>query len=175
MNLQTDPFRAICEALAPILQVQIPTLKRAQIGWPDGKFLQVDGNLPAVFFWEVSDTEKTVVSRLDVHKSTSIANGSGYVYTEQGRVTYLLQISLFANTPEDRSSTGWTIMQYLITNYRFTLADGETATFKYKGKHDSEGETNYYQRDMTFEVITRVLDVTAAQKVATIIKTTTLP
>lgn len=174
MNLQDEPFKVICEALAQVLKATVPTLKRAQIGWPDVKFLQVDSNLPSVFFWEVSDTEKNVVSRLNVHKSTSNPDGSGYVYTEQGRIFYLLQISLFTNTLEDRSSIGWVIMQYLITNYRLTLADGETATFKYKGKHDDQGETNYYQRDITFEVWTRVLDATPAQKVKTLAPTTTI-
>lgn len=168
MNLQDEPYRVICEALETVMLAQNPTLKSAKIGWPDAKFTKVDGNLPAVFFWEVSDTEHSVVSRLNVHKSTTNPDGTGYIFTEQGRVFYLLQISLFTNTPEDRSSIGWAIMQYLITNYRLTLADGETATFKYKGKHDAQGETNYYQRDLTFEVWTRVLDATPAQKVATL-------
>lgn len=174
MNLQDEPFKAICEALATVLQAQIPALKRIQIGWPDIKYLDVDGNLPSVFFVEVSDTEKNVVSRLNTHKTTLNADGStGYIYTEQGRIFYLLQISLFANTKEDRSSIGWEIMQYLITNYRITLADGETATFKYKGKHDDQGETNYYQRDLTFEVQTRILDAQAATKVTDLSQTTT--
>lgn len=168
MNLQADPFRSICEALAPALQAKIPALIIAQIGWPDSKFLETEGNLPSVFFWEVSDVARNVVSRIKPHKSTTNPDGSGYVFTEQSRVFYLMQISLFTSTPEERSTHGWTIMQHLITNYRLTLADGETATFKYKGKHDDEGETNYYQRDLTFEVWTRVLDAKPAQKVSTL-------
>ena len=174
MNLQAEPFVAICEALKVALQAQIPALKRIQIGWPDAKFLQVDGNLPSVFFVEVSDIGKNVVSRLSIHKKTLNADGNtGYIYTEQGRIFYLLQISLFTNTKEDRSSIGWAIMQYFITNYRLTLADGETATLKYKGKHDDEGETNYYQRDITFEAWTRILDAQAATKITTLQPTTT--
>ncbi len=180
MNLQKEPFQAICEALAaaindqiviynnsiPGVMGQIPQLKNAQVGWPDPKWLQVDGNLPAVFFVQISETGKNIVSRFKVHKVVDNGDGTGTVYTEQLRLSMMLQMSLFTNTPQDRAALGWLIKQYMITNYRLALADGEYAMFEFKGDHQGkQGETNFYQRDMTFTVTARVLDATSAYKV----------
>lgn len=160
----------ICEALANVLKQQIPQLKNAQAGWVEPKFLSVDKNLPAVFFIQVSETSKNIASRLKTHKTVTNPDGkTGFIYTEQLRLFFLLQISLFTNTKSDRASIGWSIKQYLVTNYRLSLTDGEFAMFKLKGDHQSQkGETNFYQRDLTFEVSARVLDATSATKITSI-------
>ena len=175
MNLQEEPFQAICESLSTTLKTQITQLKNAIAGWPETKWLQIDGNLPSVFFLQVSETSKNIVSRYDIHKTVINADGTGHIYTEQLRLFFLIQISLFTNTPQDRASIGWLLKQYLVTNYRLPLSDGEYAVFTLKGDHESiKGETNFYQRDLTFEVTARVLDATSATKVTTLNDTITL-
>lgn len=169
MNIQEEPFKVICEALAPILKDQAPQLKNAIAGWPDPKWLKVDGNLPSIFFVQVSEISKNVTNRLDIHKQITNPDGTGYIVTEQLRIFFLLQISLFTNTPQDRASVGWAIKQYLATNYRIPLLDGEFTMLKLKGDHESEkGETNFYKRDLTFEVTARILDATPATKVTSL-------
>lgn len=169
MNLQKDPFQSVCEALAQVLKSEITQIKYAEAGWPDSKWLQVDGNLPSIFFLQISEVGKNVANRLQVHKTVVNPDGTGYIYTEQKRLFFLIQISLFTNTPADRASIGWKIKQYLTTHYRILLSDGEYAMFKEKGDHQSiKGEKNFYQRDLTFEVTGRVLDATPATKVASI-------
>lgn len=169
MNIQIDPYQAICEALESVLKAQVPKLKNVKAGWPDPKFLKVDGNLPSVFLLDISETSKNIANRLQVHKNIINSDGTGYIVTEQKRLFFLLQLSLFTNSQTDRASIGWTIKQYLTSNYRIPLADGEFALFKEKGDHSSKkGETNFYQRDLTFEVTARVLDATAANKVTSI-------
>jgi len=172
MNLQQEPFQAIGISLATALKTQASQLKNAIVGWPDTKWLGVDGNLPSVFFVEISEIGKNVVSRYKIHKTVDNGDGTGTIYTEQLRLSLLIQASLFTNTPQDRASLGWSIKQYLVTNYRLALSDGEYAIFKLKGDHQSiEGETNFYQRDLTFEVSARVLDATTSYKVTSIIPT----
>ena len=167
--IQEEPFQVVCEALASVLKTQVPQLKNAIAGWPESKWLQVDGNLPSIFFVQVSEMPKNVANRLDIHKQITNPDGTGYIVTEQLRLCFLLQISLFTNTPQDRASVGWAIKQYLATNYRIPLSDGEFAMFKLKGDHPSEkGETNFYKRDLTFEVTARILDATPATKVTSI-------
>jgi hypothetical protein len=166
LNIQKEPFQAVCEALAPILKAQIPQIKNAIAGWPEPKWLKVDGNLHSVFFVQVS---KNIANRLDIHKQIINPDGTGYIVTEQLRLFFLLQISLFTNTPQDRASIGWAVKQYLTTNYRIPLSDGEFAMFKLKGDRESEkGESNFYKRDLTFQVTARVLDVTPATKVTSL-------
>lgn len=169
MNIQKEPFQAVCEALAPVLKTQSPELKNAIAGWPEPKWLKVDGNLPSVFFVQISETSTNKTNRLDIHKKIINPDGTGYIVTEQLRLFFLLQITLFTNTPQDRTAIGWEIKQYLGTSYRLPLSDGEFAKFKLKGDRQSEkGETNYYKRDLTFEVTARILDATPATKVTSI-------
>jgi|GEM_PF-5662314 len=172
MNLQQEPLQVIGTALATALKAQSSQLKNATLGWPDTKWLGVDGNLPSVFFMEISETSKNVVSRYKIHKVVDNGDGTGSIYTEQLRLFLLLQVTLFTNTPQDRAAIGWIIKQYLVTNYRLLLSDGEYAMFKLKGDHQSgEGETNFYQRDLTFAVSARVLDATSAYKVTNLVPT----
>jgi hypothetical protein len=150
--------------------VQCPTLKTAIVGWPDPKFLGEDSNFPAVFFTETSEKGKNIVSRRAVHKIVDNHDGTGQIVREVLRLYYLLTITLFTNTPESRASIGWGIKQYLVTNYRLIMADGESAMFKYGGDHQSEKpDIRRYQRDLTFTVQARVLAATAANKVTEII------
>jgi hypothetical protein len=141
-------------------------------GWPDPKFLGEDSNLPAIFFTEVSETGKNIVSRRDVHKTTDNGDGTGEIVREALRLYYLLAVTLFTNTPESRASIGWGIKQYLIDNYRLIMADGESAMFKYDGDHQSEKpDLRLYKRDLTFTVQARVLAATASNKVIQLLPT----
>lgn len=169
MIIQEEPFKVISESLSKILKIQISQLKNATAGWPEPKWLKVDKNLPSIFFIQVSEISKNVTNRLKVHKKIVNSDGTGYIVTEQLRLFFLLQMSLFTNTPQDRASLGWAIKQHLVTNYRIPLSDGEFAMFKLKGDRESiKGETNFYQRDLTFEVTARVLDATQATKVTSL-------
>lgn len=169
-NVQEDVFQCMCEALAPVLLAQCPTLKHVLIGWPEPKYLGEDANLPAVFFTETSEKGKNIVSRRAVHKIIDNGDGTGQIVREVLRLYYMLTITLFTNTPEDRASIGWGVKQYLVSNYRLIMADGESAMFKYGGDHESEKPSlRRYQRDMTFTVQARVLAATASNKVTEII------
>jgi hypothetical protein len=134
-------------------------VKNTILGWPDTKFFTVDGNLPSLFVFPVSDTGKHLASRETVHASVTNADGTITVYREKLRLFYLLQLSLFTKTPEDRSNIGWQIQQYFVSNPQLQIGipNVETSVFKYKSQHNPPGETNFYQRDMTFEVTARVL------------------
>lgn len=154
---QKDPFQTITDAIKPI--VSQFGVKNTMLGWPDTKYFQVDGNLPSLFVFPVSDTGKHLASRETIHAVVPNDDGTVTVYKEQLRLFYLLQLSLFTNTKEDRSDIGWQIQQYFVSNPQLQIGipDVETSVFKYKGQHNPPGETNLYQRDMTFEVTARVL------------------
>ncbi|NRD80286.1 hypothetical protein HPT25_23470 [Bacillus sp. BRMEA1] len=176
MNTQKDPLQSIQEAIKPI--VAPFGVKTTLLGWPDPKYFQVDGNLPLLAILPVSDTTKHLASRETVHASipnpyvtlngqdqldgTDLLNNAptATVYKETLRLFYLLQLSIFTKTPEDRSNIGWQIQQYFVNNPQlsFGIPGVETGVFKYKGQHDLPGETNFYQRALTFEVSARVLD-----------------
>lgn len=159
MTTQQDPLQSITEALAPIMMTF--GIQNTLLGWPDTKDFQMDGNLPLVAVFPVSDTSKHLVSRENVHATIPNEDGvTATVYKEKLRLFYLMQISLFTKTPEDRSNIGWQIQQYLVSNPQLQIGipDVETSIFKYKGQRNPPGETNFYQRDMTFEVTARVLD-----------------
>ena len=175
MNEQIEPFQAIATALQTVLQANVPGLKTVQIGWPDTRWSGVDHAtpqgppLPGLFLVQVSEVGKNYCSRFLRHKTTIGTGGAGQVYTEQLRLAIMLQMSLFTNTPQDRAAIGWAIKQFLTTNYRQPLADGEYTILKLHGDHQSaKGETNFYQRDLTFVASARVLDATAATMVTTL-------
>jgi hypothetical protein len=163
LTIQKDPLQSITEALSPIMSPF--GVKYCELGWPDTKYSNVDGNLPSLFVFPISDTGKHLASRETVHASIPNEDGvTATVYKEKLRLFYLLQLSLFTKTPEERSNIGWQVEQYLISNPQLQIGipNVETAVFKYKGQHNPPGETNFYQRDMTFEVTARVLDLETA-------------
>ncbi len=169
-NIQEDVFQCMCEALGPTLTQKLPQIKSAMVGWPDPKFIKEDGNFPAVFFKETSEKGTNIVSRRAVHKIVDNGDGTGEIVREVLRLYYLLTITLFTNTPEDRAAIGWGIKQYLVDNYRLIMADGESAMFHYGGDHESDiPNLRRYQRDLTFTVQARVLAATQSWKVTQII------
>ncbi|MDB5083312.1 MAG: hypothetical protein JWN30_198 [Bacilli bacterium] len=155
---QADPLQSITAALRPIISPMGIDPNKVMLGWPQPKFFQVDGNLPALAIFSVSDSGKNVVSRENVHAVVKTGL-TAMVYKEALRKTYLLQFSLFAYTPEDRSNIGWSIEQYLSSNPQLQIGipGVETAIFKYKGHHDAPGEAKFFQRDINYEVTARVL------------------
>lgn len=168
-NMQKDPLQSITLALQPIF-ANFGVLN-TQLGWPDTKFFTADGNLPAVAIVSAGGNAKNIVSRETVHAIVQNGNGTATAYYEKLRLFYLLQISLFTYTPQDRSNIGWNIEQYLVTNpqLQFGIPGVETAIFLMKSiPHDDEGETNFYQRDLTFQVQARVLDAETAQVMKTL-------
>lgn len=169
-NLQTDPIQSIITALQNIFMPS--PFKNVVGGWPDTQYFTVDGNLPSLFIFFVGETGKHLASRENVHAVVKDANGTtATVYKEKLRLSYLFQLSVFASTPEDRSNLGWQVKQYLVSNPQLqigTLGAGvETAVFAFKGERDDQGETKFYQRDITFEVSARVLDAQTAVPIAT--------
>lgn len=157
MITQIDPLQSITTAIG---QVVAPFgVKNTILGWPDTKYFQVDGNLPSLFVFPVSDTGKHLASRETIHAVVPNSDGTVTVYKEQLRLFYLLQLSLFTNTQEDRSNIGFQIQQYFVSNPQLQIGipGVETSVFSYKGQHNPPGETNFYQRDITFQVTARVL------------------
>lgn len=160
---QIDPLQSITLALQPIFAPF--GVKHTLLGWPDTKFFGADGNLPAVAIISANDKGRNLASRETIHAAILNPDGLTYtVYREKLRVTYLLQISLFTYTPEDRSNIGWQIEQYLVTNPQLQIGipGVETAVFHYRGQRDAPGETRFYQRDIQFEATARVLSTETA-------------
>lgn len=169
MTDQKDPLQSITEALQSIFSSY--GVKRTQLGWPDTKYFQVDGNLPFVAITSVGGDQKHLASRNTIHATVDNGDGTGVVYYEQERLFYLLQFSLFTNTPQDRSNIGWNIQKYFTTNPQLSygIPGVETGIFKPKGiPRDDQGETNFYRRDITFEVTARVLDSESGPMLKTI-------
>lgn len=169
MNTMTDPLQTITTAIGQ--KVTSFGVKNTLLGWPDTKYFQVDGNLPSLFVFPVSDTAKHLASRETVHAVVNNADGvTATVYKEKLRLFYLLQLSIFTNTQEDRSNIGWQIQQYFVSNPQLAIGipNVETAVFKYKGQHNPAGETQFYQKDLTFEVTARVLDTQTAYLAQTV-------
>lgn len=170
MTIQTDPLQSITLALRTLFTTAPFNLKNVILGWPDSKFFQADGNLPSLAIFEVSDTGSHKASRETTHAVVQNLDGiTNTLYKEKLRVTYLLQLSLFTYTEQDRSNLGWMIQQYLVSNPQLVLdANGvETSIFSYMGQHNPPGETKFYQRDMNFEVTARVLDISTQYRLKT--------
>ncbi len=175
MNIQSEPFVDIATNLGAVLLGLLPELKHAKIGWPDRKWLQVEGNRPSVFFVDVSETGQHYVSQFDTHRTVIKPDGTGQIIQEKLRLKTLVQISLFTSTKGDRDQLGWQMKQHLITRYRLPLLDystatpaptGEYAILRYRGDHkEAAGEANFWKRDLTFEAQSRVLDAITARRV----------
>lgn len=167
---QQDPLQSITIALRNILTAAPYNVKNVLLGWPDTKFFQTDHNLPALAIFPVSDSGKHLTSRFTTHAVVQNSDGvTNTLYTEKLRITYLLQLSLFTYTEQDRSNIGWMIQQYLVSNPQLALDQNnvETSIFSYKGQHNPPGETRFYQRDLTFEVTARVLDESTQYRLKT--------
>ena len=181
---QNEPFFDLASNLSAILLAQVPQLQQAKIGWPDRKWFQVETNLPGVFLVDISETGRHAVSQFATHREVKNADGTGQIITEKLRLRTLLQISLFTNTKGDREQLGWQIKQYLIANYRLPILDytqatptptGEHMMLYYRGDHkELRGEANFWQRDLTFEVQSRVLDAVPGHSASRIVVSQTL-
>lgn len=158
-----NPFEAIATALATALQTQFPQLLVAQAGWPDTKWLTTDGNKPGVFFVEVSESGAPARSRYQPWATDAVTT-----YYETSRQQLLIQITQVSSTPEERSSLGYGIQQYLINLLQLPLADGQKSLIRYKGDVSPQGETNFYMRHLTFQFQARILQAIAGTPVTTI-------
>lgn len=177
MNIQNEPMFDIASNFSAVLLQVAPELKHALVGWPDRKWIQVENQLPAVFFVDVSETGRHYISQTAVSNTVDKGDGTGYLVREKMRLRTMIQVSLFTNTKSDRDRIGWLIKQHLITNYRIPIIDYAAATPAPTGEHllvffrndrkDIEGEANFWRRDLTFEIQSRVLDAEAAFKVTT--------
>lgn len=168
MNIQNEPMFDIASNLAGILLAECPALKSAKIGWPDRKWLQVEKNLPAIFLVDVSERGEHAVSQHAVSSTIRNPDGTGLVVYEKLRLHTLVQLSLFTHTKGDRDQLGWQIKRHFIINYRIPILDYTKATPAPTGEHlmlyfrgdrkELRGEANFYQRDLTFEIQSRVLE-----------------
>jgi hypothetical protein len=151
----------------------VPTLKYAPQGWPDPKWFEDTGvNFPSVFFVKVSEKGTNTTGRAKVFKTVTNSDGTGAVYFETKKMKYLLQLSVFTTCPQQRLDIGWAIKQYLINQIQLPINAVNTARFDFKGgDRILEGRDNFYRRDITFEVITRVLDGVQGYKVTSITPT----
>ena len=178
MLCQNEPMFDIAQNVGGILKTQFPVIKNAVIGWPDRKFLQVEKNLPAIFFTDVS--EKSEHQNPQFARSSTTPNSIKF---EKMMVWILVQITLFTNTSEQRDNLGFGIKQYLVSDYHIPILDytqatpadtGEFLLLTLMGDHREEkGEANLYQRDLTFKIQTRILDAIPAYKVSEIDDTNT--
>lgn len=175
VNIQNEPFVDVTNTLGAVLKAQFPVIKHAIIGWPESKWLQVDRNLPAIYFVDITEHGEYATSQLETHRTIRNDDGTGFIVKEKQRLHTLMQITLFSHTKAERDALGWGIKQYLIRNFRMELIDylkptpmptGEYMMLKYAGDHKEEkGEANFWQRDLTFLVQTRVLDAEVAYPV----------
>jgi len=185
---QKDPWEAICEALQYQIYSRFAEIKFALEGWPDTKFISIDGNLPSIFFLDIDGGQsENKVSRLQEHKRVYFPDGTGLIFTEQQRKTFILQMSLFTYTKEDRARLGIVIERYFETNYHIPLREfscaipGTGNLLKQEfvqmlprgAPHDGQGETRFYQRDFTFEATGRIFDIKTAYQVTEVIKSIT--
>lgn len=197
MNVQSEPFVTIARNLNALLHDVVENLQHFGVGWPDPKWLQVDSNLPSAFLHDLSETGASVVSRQEIHRQVVNEDGTGRILFEVMRLQTLVQISVLARSKDDRDDVAWRIKQYLIANPQIALVDytlatpadtGETALFFYRGDNKNPvGLPELYQRDLTFEMQTRVLEAVDAFRVdeieinqtvggnPTVTDTTTLP
>jgi len=170
---QNEPFIDIVDNLSAIIRSQFPTVKNALMGWPLPVWLQVEkNNLPAVFFVDISETGEHAVSQYLTHRTVKNSDGTGQIIKEKLRLHTLMQMTLFAPDKLTRDQLGWQIKQYFVTNYHIPLLDytqatpaptGEYMLLKFHGDHkEAEGEPNCWQRDLTLEVQSRVLDAVPA-------------
>ena len=176
INCQNEPIFDIASNLSAIIRSQFPTIKFAQLGWPDRKTFQVEHNLPTIFFTDISEKGEHAVSQYAIHSTTSNS-----ITQEKLRLHTMLQMSLFTNDRLTRDQLGWKIKQYFVTNFHIPLLDytlatpistGEYILMKFAGDHKEEkGEANFWQRDLTFVIQSRVLDSTTAYPVGQIIAT----
>jgi hypothetical protein len=179
LNCQNEPIFDIVSNLSAIIRSQFPAVKFAQLGWPDRKTFQVEHNLPAIFFADISEKGEHAVSQYAIHSTTSNS-----ITQEKLRLHTMLQMSLFTNDQLTRDQLGWKIKQYFVTNFHIPLLDytqstpistGEYILLKFAGDHKEEkGEANFWQRDLTFIVQSRVLDAVMAYPVGQIIATETI-
>ena len=190
-NIQNDPRYDIATNLGGIILAQWPQIKNAKRGWPDRKWLQVETNLPAVYFVDITRKGQHYVSQNAVHREIKNADGTGQIVRERLRLHTLLQMSLFTNTKSDRDALGWQFEQYFFAqnradgspNYRIEILDytkatpaptGEYMMLYYRGDHEDPGEANLYRRDLTLEVQTRVLDAIPGHSASRIVVAQTL-
>jgi len=177
MNLQNEPIFDIVSTWAGIILEQFPKIKLAKVGWPDKQWLQIDKNLPAVFFMDISETNEHAVSQYATHRTIKNTDGTGYILQEKLRLQTLMQMTLFTNDKLTRDQLGWKLKQYFVTNFRIGLIDytqatpqatGEYMLLNLRGDHkELKGETNFYQRDLTWQVQSRVLEAIPAYMIAT--------
>lgn len=163
MTTQQDPLLSITDALRDLF---VPKgIVSVNLGWPDATFLTTDTNFPCLWVYSASDKGQYLASTESVHAFVTNADGiSATVYKEKLRKIYTLQLSLFTKSDADRSSYGWMIEQQLVTypQLQIGIPNVETALFKYKSQYNPLAETNYYQRDINFDVTARVLDANTA-------------
>lgn len=173
INIQNEPILDISSNLSAIIRNQFPQIKFAQLGWPDRKTFQVERNLPAIFFADISEKGEHAVSQYATHRITSTS-----VIQEKLRLHTMIQMTLFTNDKLTRDQLGWKIKQYFVANFRFPLIDytlstplptGEYMLLSFAGdRKEEKGEANFWRRDITFVVQSRVLDAVTAYPVTTI-------
>lgn len=168
MNVQVDPLQSITTALSGIFTGL--GFSSVILGWPDPSLFQMDNKLPLLAVYNTSSNGKHLSSRDSIHATKLNTSGlTATVYQEKLRLFYLLQLSIFAHTVEDRSNLGWIVQQYLTSNPQIPIGipGVETSVFSFKsGPHDLSGEAKLFQRDLTFEVTARVLDAQTLVPVA---------
>ena len=172
MNIQNEPLFDIASNLSALLLQEVRALKHAILGWPDQKWIQVEGNRPSIFFVDVNESGHHAVSQYDVRRTVKRSDGTGLIVREKMRLRTTLQITLLAATKAERDDVGWQIKQYLINNFRLPILDFKQSTpaptdeymlLFFKNDHrESQGEANFWRRDLTFDVQTRVLDAEEA-------------
>lgn len=167
MICQNEAMYDITENIGHLLQAQFPQIKSFRRGWPNVKDFDVEGNLPAITFIDVG--EKIVYA--NPQDTISHTTSSSIVY-EKGRLYTLVQLSLFTNSRDIRDSLGFAIKQYLRVNYWIPILDysqttpNDTHEFMMiflEGDHRSQkGIANFYQRDLTLRIRTKLLDAATA-------------
>lgn len=182
MNIQNNAMYDIATNLAAHIRIATSSaVKRVKTAWPDQKWLQVDGGLPAVAIMDIGEKTGYATSQFEVQSQIVMPGpGASRLVYEKQRRRISVQMTLFCGDPDEREVLGELITQYFIANNRIPItnyklnppalsATGESLLIFYRGGHtELEGEANFWPLHLTWEIQSRVLDAVAATQVAQI-------
>ena len=161
MSVHTDPLQSIVTTLRnQFLGMNDLGLTDVRLGWPESGIVSVEGNLPALFVWPLSDQGD---ARADgsVHAMVKAPDQrTATVYREKLRKVYQLQLIVVAQTLEETHRIAWGVEQHLVLNPRLQLGvpDVEIAVLSYKGQAYPTEPVGYYQRTLLFDATARLLE-----------------
>lgn len=154
-------FQDLVETLRSFVLTNVPGVNVCMEGYPDTKFLQLDGNLPGVFF--VIPSARMVDSRsvgYDFGVDQAVSAGQATGYHVLNKREYMIQAHIVANTKGEVVNIGDTLWSAISQNPYVPLQEHPQNTFLWPRSDNmvTKGEeTNYHRRVITFTATLREL------------------